>query len=159
MPPASSPGLLTIQGNLTLGSGATSVFEIAGLTAGTGFDQVISTGSVVLDGMLALTITPAFAASLSSAATFDLLSGASLNGTFVNAIAGNRFADTAGLGSFLVNYSGTTFSLSDWVANPSAVPEPATSVALLGFIALGSALVRRRPRTRPHVRPSVMPRQ
>ncbi|MFM8475110.1 MAG: hypothetical protein ACKOEO_04865, partial [Planctomycetaceae bacterium] len=56
--PGNSPGLLS-SGALTLNSGSTYLVDIAGTTAGTGYDQTVVTGTVSLGGAtLSLNFTP-----------------------------------------------------------------------------------------------------
>ena len=50
--PGSSPGMLTIDGNLTLNPGSSLQMEIGGTTAGTQYDQLNITGTASLDGTI-----------------------------------------------------------------------------------------------------------
>lgn len=54
--PGSSPGVLTIIGNLTCGPIANFDIEIDGPTAGTGYDQIIVTNNAVLEGTISVTL-------------------------------------------------------------------------------------------------------
>jgi autotransporter-associated beta strand protein len=58
--PGNSPGILGVTGNLTLNSGSTSIFEVAGSGAGVGFDQVNVTGALTYGGVLKLDITGSY---------------------------------------------------------------------------------------------------
>jgi hypothetical protein len=48
--PGASPGILTINNNLTLQSGSTLSIELNGPTPGTGYDQVVVNGTVDVTG-------------------------------------------------------------------------------------------------------------
>jgi gliding motility-associated-like protein len=50
--PGNSPGVFTVNGNLQMNSGSTLAIEINGVTAGTGYDQLIVNGTVSLAGNL-----------------------------------------------------------------------------------------------------------
>ena len=58
--PGNSPGILGVTGSLTLNSGSTSIFEVAGSGAGVGFDQVNVTGALTYGGVLKLDITGSY---------------------------------------------------------------------------------------------------
>ena len=61
--PGNSPGILTFDGNLTLNSGSTSIFEVAGLGgagAATGFDQALVSGDLTYGGDLKINITGSY---------------------------------------------------------------------------------------------------
>lgn len=76
-----SPGAITIDGNYTQGSSGTLYAELAGLTAGTQYDQLTVTGTATLDGTLEVDMIDAFDPQIGDA--FDLL----LCGTRVGAFA------------------------------------------------------------------------
>jgi parallel beta-helix repeat protein len=48
--PGDSPAKVTINGNLTMGASATLAMELDGATAGSGYDQLVVTGTVSLGG-------------------------------------------------------------------------------------------------------------
>jgi hypothetical protein len=52
--PGNSPGILTVNNQVTFRPGATFSVEINGLEAGSGYDQLATTGPVSLDGSLAV---------------------------------------------------------------------------------------------------------
>ena len=52
--PGSSPGTMSFDGDLVLGSGSTTLMELGGLTAGAQHDQLEIAGTVNLDGALQL---------------------------------------------------------------------------------------------------------
>jgi hypothetical protein len=87
--PGTSPGNLAITGNYTQGTGGTLATEIAGTTAGTGYDRLAVTGTATLDGTLAIT-TPGF--TLSPGQTFQVLTAPTVTGTFATVTGGERYA-------------------------------------------------------------------
>jgi autotransporter-associated beta strand protein len=61
--PGNSPGILTFNDNLTLNSGSTSIFEVAGLGgagATNGFDQALVSGDLTYGGDLKISITGSY---------------------------------------------------------------------------------------------------
>ena len=139
--PGNSPGALTVTGDLSLLSTATTRFEIGGVVAGTQFDTLTVSGTASLNGTLELKFVNSFASSILPTDTFVIINAASLTGTFSNLTAsGLRLNTTDGLGSFQVDYSGLAVSLSNF----APVPEPST-YALLA-LGLGTLLVTSRRR-------------
>lgn len=130
--PGASAGTL-LTDDLTMQNGSTLEIELGGLTAGTQYDQVLSSGAVVLDGNLIVKLINGFAPT--SADTFTILQGVSVTGEFdsVTVIGG------AG-GYFDITYTGNAVLLSNF-----HVPEPST-ITLLGMASLGLIAVRRRRR-------------
>ena len=136
----STPGRLTINGNLTFASG-TSVLEadIAGANAGTGYDQVRVGGNLTLAGMLTLTtgagFTPTFGEKFY---LFDLTGTGTVSGTFDGFAQGSLVTDSAG-NEYVINYfDHDPADTSNLLLNDvslmavSGVPEPGTW-ALLGL--------------------------
>ena len=76
--PGASPGVLTIDGTYTQGSGGTLQTEIAGTTPGAQFDRLAVSGAVSLDGTLA--IVNSFDPALSD--TFGIITAGSRTGQF-----------------------------------------------------------------------------
>ncbi len=60
MSPGDSPGILTINGNYGQLAGGTFFAELAGLTAGTQYDQLVVNGSAALDGTLDVVLLNGF---------------------------------------------------------------------------------------------------
>jgi hypothetical protein len=132
--PGSSPGTLTVAGNLTLLSTSRLIVELGGTAQGTGYDFLSVTGAAALAGTLDFKFVNGFAATAGAGDTFSILTAASRSGVFLNALAGGtRVVSSDGLGSFLVNYTASGVTLTDFVA----VPEPSTYALLalgLGFV-------------------------
>jgi hypothetical protein len=79
--PGASPGLITVDGPLTLTANAVYLCELAGLTPGTGHDQIAATGTATLGGTLRLRQLPGpFFPAVGH--TFTVLTAASVSGTF-----------------------------------------------------------------------------
>ncbi|HEX9727910.1 MAG TPA: hypothetical protein VGA37_05355, partial [Gemmatimonadales bacterium] len=77
--PGTSPGRLTLVGDLTLGAAATTTVEIDGAVAGTSHDQVlITTGSLALGGTLDVT----FGFTPSGTEQYPVLVAPTISGTF-----------------------------------------------------------------------------
>ena len=101
----------TLTGTLAVGSlsfGATGAFNlgVTGTTAGTGFDQITSAGSVNLTGAaLNLSVLPGLPAAIGT--VFDVLvnnSGSAITGTFTGAAEGATVANSGV--AFKVSYVG-----------------------------------------------------
>ena len=75
-----SPGTLTIDGNLVLGSGSQITAELGGLTQGVDYDLIAVSGSAQLGGALDVLYTGGFSAIPESA--FDLITYANATGSF-----------------------------------------------------------------------------
>jgi hypothetical protein len=78
--PGNSPGILTINGNYTQTSFGAYVAELAGLTAGTGYDQLDVNGTADLDGKLDVNLLNGFTVALGD--NFILMKYDSETGTF-----------------------------------------------------------------------------
>ena len=78
--PGDSPGVLTVQGNYTQLAGGTFFAELAGLTPGTQYDQLLVSGAAALDGTLDVTLLNGFLVSLGD--SFVLMTFGSETGQF-----------------------------------------------------------------------------
>ncbi|MAE93033.1 MAG: hypothetical protein CL910_00090 [Deltaproteobacteria bacterium] len=126
--PGSSPGDLTVLGNLLQGASGILEFEIGGTTTGS-FDRLImSSGTATLGGTLVLAFVGGFAPGLGD--TFDLIVGNASGGfgdVQITGLAPGFLYDLA------VGPGGLTLTAN---SDGSFVPEPATAL-LLGFGILG----------------------
>lgn len=77
--PGDSPGKITV-GALNLTSSGTLAMELAGIAAGTQYDQVVSTGAFSLAGSLVVTLANGFTPTAGDA--FNLLDWGTLSGAF-----------------------------------------------------------------------------
>lgn len=138
--PGASPGLLAFSGDLTLASGNTLQFEIGGVAAGIGYDQITVGGALALGGsILSVSLIDSFTPSATD--TFDLLvAGSPFVGVLGNIASGGTLILPEG--SFTVTYAGANkVTLSNFT---SAIPEPSSFAALAGLGALGFSALRRR---------------
>jgi hypothetical protein len=129
--PGTSPGRLTISGNLALLPGGALVVELNGTSAGTQYDQLRVTGTVLLGGALNLSVDHAPAVG----DTFTILDNAgtgATQGTFAGLPQGATV--TAGGTTFTISYAGGTGN--DVVLTATTVTGP--RVAAVGVNA-GSA--------------------
>ena len=79
--PGTSPGTLAVTGDYTQGSGGTLAVDVAGTTAGTGYDRLSVSGNVSLAGTLAIATGPGFLPP--SGQTYQLVTaGGTRTGTF-----------------------------------------------------------------------------
>lgn len=132
--PGHSPGLLTIDGGLSLLSGVLRM-EIGGATAGL-YDRLVVTGDVALGGLLILDFINGYTADYGL--MLDLISsGGLLSGSFREVLVWNMDPSRVS-----IDASGGAFSIQ---VAPTAVPEP-TSWALMGLGTLIAAAAARRRR-------------
>lgn len=133
--PGNSPGTMTITGDYSLDSGDLYM-EIEGVLAGTGYDQLIVTGDVSLDG--ALTLDGAYVPNPGEFFTLIDNQGA-------NAVAGT-FSGLAEGSTVTFNGFDLTVTYAGGDGNDVvlfSIPEP-TSLALLAVVGLAGAVSRRR---------------
>jgi fibronectin-binding autotransporter adhesin len=144
--PGNSPGLLTVNGTLTLASNSTTTIEIDGSTTrGTDFDAIDVSSDLTYGGNLTLAVGTTFG---TGNYTFNVFDSASQTSTF-NAItlSGNYTGSLTGPGNVWSLTSGLntwTFTHSTGDLGLTVVPEPATWALLAG--SLTTLLVFRRRR-------------
>ena len=78
--PGNSPATVEFENKVALGTGATLHIEVGGTLPGLQYDQVQVTGSLSLDGTLAVSLINGFSPALGN--TFDILDWMSRTGTF-----------------------------------------------------------------------------
>lgn len=150
--PGSSPGRLTINGDLTLLSTSTLLIEIGGGSQGVNYDFLSVSGNAQIGGELRLSFVNGYQSSVSATETFTILTAGSFSDAkshfFHNVAPGQRLATTDGFGSFEVNFgtgaalSGATNSIV--LSNFVAVPEPSTWALIIAGGAMVFFRVRRR---------------
>ena len=164
--PGNSPGTLTVSGHAVWEAGGNYNWQLLNATgaAGTGWDKLVITGRLDLTG---LTSANPFKVNPWTISTFEGSTGDALNfdggsnyswtiATADNGITGfnanNFFINTAptnGTNGFSNSYTGT-FSVSvdgnnlNLIYGPSAVPEPASTFAVLALFSSGVLHRRRR---------------
>ncbi|UEM24124.1 Ig-like domain-containing protein [Skermanella mucosa] len=101
-----SPGTLTLNNGLTIASGGTLSAELDGTTAGTGYDQIVVTGTVTITGAT-LTLTAGFTPAQGDSFTLIDNDGSDLvTGTFSGLAEGGLV--TVGTKSYRISYAGGT---------------------------------------------------
>ncbi len=140
-----SPGLITVNGDTTLSASTASLFEIAGIGArGTAYDALTVTGTLTLDGTIAVVTYGGFdTTTLTAGTTYDLLDWGTLNASGFNIASDLDLSGLALAGG--LEWDTTNF-LTDGTISVvvTAVPEPST-YGLMGAGALAAmAFVRRR---------------
>ncbi len=142
--PGSSPGLLTIDGALTLQSTSLLTFELGGLTQGAQYDSINVLGNLNLNGDIDILFIDGFQNTISGSDNFILMNALTLEGAFSNAPNGTSFETAIGY-SFILNYGvGSPFSATQVVLTDFVIPEPSTYALWLGMILFGVVFVRRR---------------
>lgn len=135
--PGDTLGRLNIQGNLTLLSTSKLIVDIAGNNQGVDYDFLSISGNATLGGALSLNVSEAFRGTISPTATFTVVTAANVTGAFTNAAPGARFWANDLQSSFVVNYTTTGVTLTNFQVVP--IPEPSTwalMIAGLGVIAV-----------------------
>lgn len=140
--PGSSPGLMTINGNYSLNGGDLFI-ELAGLTAGTEYDQLAVAGDVSLAGGLTLSLLPGFMPTVGDIFTIidnqgpNPVSGNFLEGTLISAGGYDFDIDyTGGDGNdVMLTVAGTT----------ARVPVPGVLVLLITGLAAAAYARHRGP--------------
>lgn len=139
--PGATPGTLTIQGNLTLFETSKLIFELGGTTQGVNYDFLSVSGNANLGGNLAISFANNFNQTVNAGNTFTLLSAASLTGTFAGLPNGAMLVTTDNKATFVITYSSTSVTLSNFVP----VPEPSTwALMIAGLGVIGVSVWRRR---------------
>jgi hypothetical protein len=155
--PGNSPGVLNVNGNLTMASGGNMVWELfansATQTTPAVFDQVVVSGDLAFDGSNGITLNFGTTSAGSDVAwsnsfwgsnrSFLIYDVAGSTGGFSNlSLLNTSFTDSTGAvldplkGRFSLGQSG-----SDVFLNYTAIPEPSTGT-LLGFGFGGLVLTR-----------------
>jgi len=149
--PGNSPGVITFNAGLSLGSTASTHMEIAGASRGTQYDGVnVSGGSLTYGGILAIN----FSSSTVSGTTYDLFnlssgspsgsfSSVSIAGTYVSSLSNNSGVWTGSASGYDFTFTQAT---GDLFVLASAIPEPSTTATLAALAAGLSVTLRRRRR-------------
>jgi hypothetical protein len=84
--PGNSPGILTFDGDLTMGSAATYAVEIGGMSAGDEHDKLVVTGMANLDGTMTVELIDLGSGVFAPQAgdRFDVIDFGTVDGTFAN---------------------------------------------------------------------------
>ncbi len=122
--PGNTLGQLSIVGDLTLLNTSRVLFDIGGTNKGVDYDFLSVSGNAALGGTLAINMPNNFGTIANPATTFTVLTGGALTGVFANAPGGVRFWASDLQGSFIVNYTSTNLTLTNFQLIP--IPEPST---------------------------------
>jgi len=110
----SASGSTSITENLVQQAAATLTVDIAGLSPGTQYDQVIVSGSATLKGGFEVSLLDGFTPTPTD--TFTVLTADSIAGGFGESPSGSRVITQDGLGSFQIDYGvGSPFAAGDVV--------------------------------------------
>lgn len=101
--------------NLWLQPSSTLIFNVQGTNQGVSYSTLGVSQQVQFAGNLRIRLLNDFKPA--SGDVFNLMSFGSKSGAFVNVASGARIKTTDGLGSFLVDYSGTSLLLSNYQSN------------------------------------------
>ena len=130
--PGASPGLLSFEGNLQLGSSSNLSIEIGGTNQGTDYDllEKSDAGVLTLNGSLTVRLINNFIPASTDTFTITTSHNA-LAGAFTNVSSGARLSAAGGSGSFIVSYNGNNVVLSDFIAaSPTPTPTPTPAPTL-----------------------------
>jgi hypothetical protein len=135
--PGNSPGTITFQSDLNLGNSSTTVIEIADIST---FDRIIVNGSLLVDGVLNVSLLNGF--QLQDGMQFEFMSvSGNTTGQFAG-LAQDSIVTTLGSEELRINYAaGDGNDIALYAI--TAVPEP-TTLTLLAAIAASSRLFPKR---------------
>jgi hypothetical protein len=146
--PGASPGVLTMNGTLTLASSATTTMEINGTTRGTQYDGIdMSSNALTYGGNLTLSLGTTFG---EGNYTFDLFNfSGSQTGSFSNVTLAGAYTgsltNNSGVWSLTSGVNTWTFTQSTGDLGLTVIPEP-TTWAMLGVGLTALVILRRRRR-------------
>ena len=130
-PGATSAAGLFTAASASFSSTATASFQLGGDTAGSGHDQLVTSGLTSFGGTLSVTLIDGYAPS--AGASFTLFSAGSYAGAFATRDLPAGYAwDISRLES-------------EGILSVAVIPEPASLAILLGLASLAGPVLRRRP--------------
>ena len=145
--PGNSPGILTASDLVTFQPGSTFSVELNGLAAGSGYDQLVTTGPVSLDGVLAASFGTFTPNGHDILFVVNNIGSGATTGTF-------QYADNAQIGAFngydwYITYDANNTTLPSLNGGNDvaiySVPEPSSLVLLgIGVVSLLAYAWRRR---------------
>ena len=116
--PGSSPGKVTINGNLTLDGNDTLAMEVNGSTPGTDFDQFVVNGTVTLGGAA---LTTSGTVTSNPGQSLSLILAAAVTGAFASKAEGST-----------VNINGVDFTISYAGGNNVTLTQAPATVSIAG---------------------------
>jgi hypothetical protein len=107
--PGNSPGILVINGNYAQTSSGTLAVELGGTTPGSGYDQLLVSGNVSLDGTLNVTFCCAFPGAAGN--SYNIITTTAPNGitgnfSTINPPAGTSLSNTTTSSSYVLSQVG-----------------------------------------------------
>jgi hypothetical protein len=106
-------GGLQVNGALDLQASSTTTVEIGGTFNGN-WDKITSNAAVTISGALQVELVNNFHDTITTANSFAILQGTSINGAFTGYPNGSRYTLANDRGSFRITYTATTVTLDDW---------------------------------------------
>jgi len=80
--PGAAPGMLQVNGDVTLQSTATTAIQVGGTSQGFNYDLINATGAVTVAGALQVTLVNNFHDTIDGSHVFPIIQGNSVTGTF-----------------------------------------------------------------------------
>ncbi len=117
--PGSSPGILDITGDLTIGAGGTVNIEVGGTTQGSDYDWIDVGGTATLDGTLNVSLINSFAPSNGDSFQF-LTAGTAVSGTFATTNLPANFSVAYNATDVLLDFS-TVLNQNLWTGGGDGV--------------------------------------
>lgn len=136
LPGGAGPGLLAITGNYTQNAAGTLALELSGATPGTQFDKLAITGTATLGGTLSATYLNNFTPAAGS--TFDVVTFASMTGSFATVPSGMNPPLTTAQTATKVTLTAAALILPQFTGNPTAAPNPANIGQNVTFTAVAT---------------------
>ena len=140
--PGNSPGVVTVNNNVTFEKGSTFFAQVYGATPGTQYDQLVTSGSVSLAGALQVDFGSFSVTKSTMLFLIDNTGTSTTTGRF-------QYADNQAIGTYngvtwYITYdadNGTTPALDGGndVAIYAIVPEPSTAILLAGVLGVFAA--------------------
>jgi uncharacterized repeat protein (TIGR01451 family) len=114
--PGLSPGILGVNGPLTLRATGATAIEIGGLSPGTQHDQIQASEAITLGGTLAITTLPGFTPA--EGQSFTIMTGSSVTGTFTDVTGDDlpgdlRYVVQTTPTAVILNVASRTLSIAD----------------------------------------------
>ena len=148
--PGNSPGIITINGGLTLGANSISTFQVFGYTAGVGYDQVNVNGILNYGGSLILQDTNTFIPVNGDVFQLFTATGQYNAGLTNVALAGSWTGSFTNTSSGFWTYNDSVNNLQ-WQMNElngqlsiATIPEPSDLIYFGGLISAAVLIYRRR---------------
>ena len=106
-----SAATLTVSQTATLQAASTTIVDLA---TNTSADRITATGAVAVAGTLQLRLSAALETTITPTASWTIVSGSAVTGTFAGLPSGSRITFPNELGSVRITYNATTVVLDDW---------------------------------------------